>query len=102
MQFSPDSGQFRARFFGNAVEPLGAAIPIAAVAQIALHLVQHGVKPGGGGVAFVLLDELMCGVPVVGQGQFNSFKQILFGRAHGLVLPPNRRSGKAVEVPVVS
>ena len=40
-----DGGQFSARFVGDAVEPVSAAIPITGVGQVALDLVQHRVNP---------------------------------------------------------
>jgi hypothetical protein len=80
-EFFPDGSQFRARFIGDVFHPVGAAIPIAGVAKVAFKLVQHGVNPRGGAV-FVLLDDLMRGVPFVGQSQFHRFKQIIFVRVH--------------------
>ena len=80
------------------VHPVGAAIPIAGVAEIALDLVQHGVNPRGGGVVFVLLDQVVRGVPFAGQGQFNRLEQIFVRRVHGGVLLSNWRSGKAGKV----
>jgi len=50
--------------------------------------VQHGMNPRGGGV-LVLLEELMRGVPLVGQSQFNRLKQFIVHLAHGFVLPAN-------------
>jgi hypothetical protein len=57
--------------------------------------VQHGVNPRRPLVIFVLLDELMRGVPLAGKSQFNRSDQIIFLRAHGCVLPLNRRRCKA-------
>ena len=72
------------------VHPVGAAIPIAGVAEVTFDLVQHGVAfcsldlrenshanqrkrflIHGGGAVFVLLDDLMRGVPFAGQSQFH-------------------------------
>ena len=64
----PDVSQFRVRFGGDVVQPVGAAIPIAGVAQVALDLVQHRVNPRGGGVVLVSLGQFMRGVPFAGQG----------------------------------
>jgi hypothetical protein len=82
LEFILNRSQFRARFVGDAVHPVSAAIPIAGVAKVAFHLVQHGMNPRGGGVVFVLLDELMRGVPFAGQCQFNRLEQFIFWRAH--------------------
>ena len=86
VKFSLNSSQFRARFVGDVFHPVGATIPIAGVAQIALDLVQHGVNPRGRGIVFVLLDELMRGVPLAGQSQFHRLEQFIFWRAHGRCL----------------
>ena len=82
IEFGLDGGQFRARFVGDVAQPVGATIPVAGVAQIAFELVQHGVNPGGGGIVFVALDELMRGVPLAVQGQFNRPEQFVFWRVH--------------------
>ena len=70
-KFNFDCRQFRAWFIFDVFHLVGAAIPIAGVAQITFDFVQHGVNPRGGGVVFILLDELMRGVPFAGQSQFN-------------------------------
>jgi RNA 3'-terminal phosphate cyclase len=75
-------------------QPTGATIPVAGVAQITLDFVQHGMNPRGGGVVLVLLDELMRGVPLAGQSQFNRFKQFIVYRAYSFVLPANRCRSK--------
>jgi len=83
-EFNPDGGQFRARLVFDMVQPAGAAIPIAGVAQVAFDFVQHGMNPRGGGVILVLLDPLMRGIPLSGQSQFHRLEQIIVWGAHGL------------------
>ena len=53
------------------VESSGVPIPIAAVALVALNLVEHGVDPCCSGITFVLLDEVMRGIPLACDSQFN-------------------------------
>lgn len=77
-----DGGQFCARFGGDVIHPIGARIPVAGVAQIALDLVQHGGNPRSGGISFASLNDLMRGARFGGQSQLNSFQQILFWRVH--------------------
>ena len=96
-EFGLDGGQFRARFIGDMVHPVGAAIPIAGVAQIAFDLVQHGVNPCGGGVVFLLLNELMRSVPLAGEGQFNGPEQLIFRCTHGDCLMVNEWASKSGE-----
>jgi hypothetical protein len=55
------------------------------------------VNPRGGGVVFVGLDELMRGVPLAGQSQFNRLEQFIFRRAHGMMLPQSGVSEKIFE-----
>ena len=83
-KFNLDSSQFRVRFIFDVFHPVGSAILIASVTQVALNLVQHGVNPRGGGVVFVLLDELMRGIPFASQSQFHRLEQIIVRRAHGV------------------
>lgn len=54
-----DCSQFCARFIFDVLHPVGAAIPITGIAQIALDLVQHGMDPRSDGIVFVGLDEFM-------------------------------------------
>jgi len=82
LKFGLNCGQFRAQFVVNMVHPVGAAIPIARVAQVALNLVQHGVNPRGGGVVLVMLDELMRGIPLASESEFNRFDQISVHDTH--------------------
>ena len=65
------------------VHPVGAPIPIASVAEVALQLVQHGMNLRGGGVVFVLLDDVMRGVPLSGKSQFHRFEEFIFGALIG-------------------
>ena len=81
-EFGLDGGQFRARFVLDALHSVGTAIPITGVAQFAFDFVQHGVNPRSYGVVLELLNELMRGIPFVGQRQFNRAEQILFRCAH--------------------
>jgi len=81
-----DGRQFRARLIANVFESSGMAIPITAVARVALHLVQHGMYPRRRGLAFVLLHEVVRGIPLAGQGQFDGAKQFIEGRVHGWMI----------------
>jgi len=91
MEFGLDGGEFRARFVGDMVQPVGALIPVAGVGEVAFDLMQHGMYPRGAGVVFVALDELMRGVPVVGEGQFNCAEQFSFWRVHAGCFNGERR-----------
>jgi hypothetical protein len=95
VEFGLDGGQFCARFVVDMVHSVGAAIPIAAVAKVALDLVQHRVNPRGGGVVFVLLDQFMRNIPLAGQSQFHRLEQIIVQRAHGgcFTAEPARQQG---------
>ena len=73
-----DGSQFLARFISDAIHPVGAAIPVAGVAQIALDLMQDGMNPRGGGVVFIMLDDGVRRVPMAGQRQFNRPEEIFF------------------------
>jgi hypothetical protein len=48
----------------------GAAVPVRAIFQIALHFVQHRVNPGGD-AGVILLDDPMRPIPLPGQSQVN-------------------------------
>jgi hypothetical protein len=56
----------------------GTTIPVAAVVRIPFNLVQDRMDPRSGRVILILLDDIMGGIPLAGQRQFNGFKQIVF------------------------
>ena len=93
----PDDGEFRMRLVDEVGQPVGAAIPIAGVAQVALNLMQHRMNPGGGGIVLVALNDLMRGIPFTGESQFNRPQQLVFWHAHGPVLTLNQPGGKPAE-----
>jgi len=64
------------------IHPAGAAIPVAGVAEVAFNLVQHDMNPRGDSVVFMLLDDLMRGVPLASNGQFNCLQQFSFRHGH--------------------
>jgi hypothetical protein len=63
----PDLSQFRRSFVGKVLQRPGAAVPIPAVVLVAFNLVQDGVGPGSHYVRFLLLHDLMGGIPLAGQ-----------------------------------
>lgn len=81
-----DEREFGHGFVGEVVDAAGATIPIAGVAGIALDLVEHGVDPSGGRVVFVLLDELMRGLPIAGDGEIQRAEEFGGWSAHAGVL----------------
>ena len=77
-----DRGEFR-EGIGILVERMcNASVPIAAVASIAVDLVQHGVQPIRGGIALVPLGDRVRGLPVSGESAINSVDQLFFAACH--------------------
>ena len=95
-EFRLDGGQFGARVSSMILEP-SALIPIAAVGEIAFDLVQHGVNPRGSGVAFELLNQVVCGVPVAGESEVDGLNENVFWSAHGGFLTAKRYFRKGDE-----
>ena len=58
------------------VQLVGAMIPVFGVAQISFDLVEDGVEPGGNGMV-VLLDDVVRGVPIAGEGEFHGFQKLV-------------------------
>ena len=86
------------RLVFDVIESIRATIPITRVAGIAFDLVQHGVNPCGGAIAFVLLNEIVRGVPFAGEREFDGLKQFVVGCGHDFFLTPIRSIRKAREM----
>ena len=56
---------------------VGAAIPIPAIVPIAFDLMQDGVYPRSDHVRFVLLHQLMGGIPLARRGEVDSLEEML-------------------------
>jgi len=52
------------------------AIPIAAVAGVALDLVEHRMNPRGGLVGLIFLHDAMGGIPLAAHRQFDGFEKV--------------------------
>jgi hypothetical protein len=73
----PDFRQLRAWFIRRVFQFAGTAIPVPAVALVALHLVEDGVNPGRVGIVLVCLHNTMSRIPFTGQRQVNRFHELL-------------------------
>jgi len=79
---SRDGVQFPTRLIINMIQPAGDSIPVAAIAMVALDLVQHGVNPCRRYIGFVALNNLMRSLPFAGLGVFYRPEQFIVHCAH--------------------
>jgi hypothetical protein len=83
-QLGLNNKQFLTWIFVDLIQPVGAMIPIAGIAEVAFDFVQHGMNPRGDSIVFVLLHQIMCSVPIAGLRQFNCFQEFIVRNVHGL------------------
>jgi len=82
-----DGAQLGRRLLVNAFHLAGAAIPVPAVVEIALDLVQHRMNPGRSRIVLVLLDNPMRPIGCPGPSQWLSSVQVSWSTPYVLEGP---------------